>query len=124
MSDVVIASNISIKTDKIAYLNNLGSGAGTNFVTISANANQYFEIDYFSLSVASGTCSWQVYSPDLSTVLYDSGLLASHLFDGIGSGVAGTIKKLKVPNGCQLRITTTATSTTVKISGTAFTNSP
>lgn len=125
MSDVVITSNISIKIDKIGYLNNLAAGAGTNFVAISANSNQYFEIDYFSLSVASGSCTWDIYSPDLATVLYQSGSQASHAFNGVSDSVtSGSRKFFKVPNGCQLRITTPAASTTIKISGSVFMNSP
>lgn len=123
MSDVVIASNQSIKTDKIAYLNNLGAGAGSNFVVISANANQYFEIDYFHLN--SGSCFWQIYSPDLLTVLYQSASATSHEFNGVDYSIAtGPRKYFKIPNGCELRVTTPVAATTIKVSGTAFTNSP
>ncbi len=125
MSGAVISANTSIKSDPLSYKNNLGVGAGTNYVTVSANNNQYFEIYYLSLTITASTCSWNVFDVNTSTVLYSSGIAASHLVDGITQNIAGNPVKIIVPNGCALRITSsTAHPTTIILSGIVFSNSP
>lgn len=136
MSDVVIASNQSIKVERIYFYNSFVP-TGTSSV-ITGNVNGYVEVDYIEWTGAAGGDNITFYDEASGDVLFTANFGSAPEFFSFskiqenfknfvlvsGSGIAHP-KKMVLPAGTGIRVTRLSTNpNNLRVIGSRFINSP